>query len=174
MGTFTGRVRGVEMTKTPILRRIFLSKANIVFLFSVIFCTPLIADTNDDAAFREFQQVLEKEKGSDASSFQQEFLASRREHEKQLELEEKAYQDYKKEIEQQWDEFIGSTKKEWVDYGNNQSSRSIVDFEKGEVTLEVILPAEPQQKSTQTTLSPQQRIAALTKLKKQLEKIIDD
>ena len=133
--------------------------------------TSLIAAPGDDE-FEKFQKSIQNETQNGASALQQEFSASLIEDERQLKLEEQEYEDYKKEIEKQWDEFRGSTKKEWVDYANNKSSRSIVNFEKGDVILEVIVPADTKQPTKK--LSKEQRLAALNSLKKQLEKIIDD
>jgi membrane-bound lytic murein transglycosylase C len=43
-------------------------------------------------------------------------------------------------VEKQWDAFHESTNKEWVDYGEPGDSMSRVDFEKGKVDIEVLVP----------------------------------
>ena len=45
---------------------------------------------------------------------------------------------FRKEIERQWGEYVGSTNKTWVEYGDGARSRSIVDFKKGVVTIQVL------------------------------------
>jgi len=49
---------------------------------------------------------------------------------------------FKEEAERKWDEFIDSTNKTWVDYGKELDARSQVDFEKGTVEIEAIVPAK--------------------------------
>ena len=49
---------------------------------------------------------------------------------------------FKKAVEEKWDSYEESTSKSYVSYSNDLSSRTIVDFEKGEVTIEVIVDEE--------------------------------
>ena len=58
----------------------------------------------------------------------------------QLEKKEKKKREkFKKEVEKKWDSFKESTSKTYVTYSKDLNSRTIVDFEKGEVTIEVII-----------------------------------
>lgn len=55
------------------------------------------------------------------------------------------YDRFCKKVMAQWgdSEMVESTRKEWVEYSNDYSRRSIVDFENGRVTVEVIIdPAD--------------------------------
>ncbi len=54
------------------------------------------------------------------------------------------HEKFSKEIQQKWgeDNVAESTNKSWVEYGDDKDSRSIVDFEKGEVSIEVLLSPE--------------------------------
>ena len=45
-------------------------------------------------------------------------------------------------VAQQWTDVQDSTDKTWVDYGEKTDARSKVDFEKGEVEIEVLVPVE--------------------------------
>lgn len=45
-------------------------------------------------------------------------------------------------VERQWTEFHESTNKEWVDYSPKGDAMSRVDFEKGQVEIEVLVPLE--------------------------------
>ena len=71
---------------------------------------------------------------------------------------EKEYQDYVKAEQEAYNKFVKdmsaiwgnsnvveSTNKEWVEYSDNGSSRSTVDFEKGEATIEIIVTKEEAQ-----------------------------
>ena len=53
--------------------------------------------------------------------------------------EKKKREKFKKEVEKKWDSFKESTSKTYVTYSKDLNSRTIVDFEKGEVTIEVIM-----------------------------------
>ncbi len=55
---------------------------------------------------------------------------------------ERMWQERKAEIEQKWDEALRSTKKEWVDYGDNLDSMSYVNFKDGFVEITAIVPAK--------------------------------
>ena len=49
---------------------------------------------------------------------------------------------FKKAVEKKWDSYEESTSKSYVSYSKDLSSRTIVDFEKGEVTIELIVDEE--------------------------------
>ena len=49
---------------------------------------------------------------------------------------------FKKAVEKKWDTYKESTSKSYVSYSKDLSSRTIVDFEKGEVTIELIVDEE--------------------------------
>jgi membrane-bound lytic murein transglycosylase C len=67
---------------------------------------------------------------------------------KQFEEYEKAnseaFEKFKEEVEQLWgvDDFKESSKKNWVEYGSDKKSRTDVDFEKGEATIELLMTPE--------------------------------
>lgn len=73
------------------------------------------------------------------------FDAFREETNKQWEAYEKANQEafdaFRKGIEQKWGEgnFVESTQTTWVEYDESADSRSEVDFENGEATVEVLM-----------------------------------
>jgi len=53
-----------------------------------------------------------------------------------------AFEAFKADIEAKWGRFTGTTKKDWVEYSPDQNQRSVVDFEKGEAVVEVLLTPE--------------------------------
>ena len=56
------------------------------------------------------------------------------------ELEDKqAFEKFKREVEEKWEEFKSPSKKEYVEYDDKKESRTSVDFEKGTITVEVLL-----------------------------------
>jgi peptidoglycan lytic transglycosylase C len=79
-----------------------------------------------------------------------------------VEDQEKDYAAYKAEVLAKWGEFIGSTKKVWVDYGAKKESRSQVDFQSGKISLAVLIPKDEK--------NP--REAAAEKIKSQLKRMM--
>lgn len=49
------------------------------------------------------------------------------------------FQNYKNQIEQKWDTFRGNTKNRYVDYDKDLNARGSVDFENGEIEIEVLI-----------------------------------
>jgi len=62
-----------------------------------------------------------------------------------LDQQESDFEQFKADIIEKWGKFVGSTQKEWVLYNEDKLSRSHVDFEKGTVTIDILLPAEEKQ-----------------------------
>lgn len=67
-----------------------------------------------------------------------------KEYQDYLKAEQEAYDKFVKKMSAVWggDNVVESTSKEWVEYTDNGNSRSIVDFEKGEATIEIIVTEE--------------------------------
>ncbi len=53
--------------------------------------------------------------------------------------QDKLFQSFKDEVEKKWDSFRFSGKKVYVDYDDDLDARGSIDFEKGEVEIEVIV-----------------------------------
>ena len=88
---------------------------------------------------------------------------------------------FRKSVEQQWTEFKDSTPKEWVDYSPKGDSRSKVDFEKGRIEVEVLVPVEevaPAKKNVTSTAqldeAEQAKLHALAeeKIREQTKKMV--
>ncbi|MEA3397114.1 MAG: murein transglycosylase domain-containing protein [Chloroflexota bacterium] len=77
---------------------------------------------------------------------------------------EKAWNKYKKKVEDKWDGFVTSTKKELVDYSEDKNSRSRINFEKGCIEIEVVVPAD----------DPKAAEAAKKKIARQTSKVFSD
>ena len=56
--------------------------------------------------------------------------------------QKKEFENFKKDVEQKWSNFKSPSNKEYVEYDSDLNSRASVDFEKGEVTIEVIIEEE--------------------------------
>jgi len=53
--------------------------------------------------------------------------------------DEKQFKAFRKEVMRQWGDYVGSTPATWVEYGKAEKTRSIVDFKKGIVTVQVLV-----------------------------------
>ena len=73
--------------------------------------------------------------------------------EKMAESEEQSWEDFARQQENQWDNYVvkieskwgnfrGSTRHEWVDYSEDNTGRSYVDFLKGNMVLEVLVNSD--------------------------------
>ena len=81
-----------------------------------------------------------------------------------IDEQEKDYAAYQEAVTAKWGEFVGSTKKVWVDYGSEKESRTQVDFQSGKISLEVLIPKDEK--------DPRQ--AAAEKIKRQLKRMMSD
>ena len=55
-------------------------------------------------------------------------------------FEREAFATFRREVLAMWNDFVTSTKKDWVEYAPDRTGRSRVDFETGEVLVEVVVP----------------------------------
>tara|TARA_B110000196_G_C21064070_1_gene623899 strand:- start:2 stop:1162 length:1161 start_codon:yes stop_codon:yes gene_type:complete len=58
--------------------------------------------------------------------------------------EKEAFEEYKREIEEKWEEFKSPEPKTFVEYSEDLNTRQSIDFEKGEVTIEIIVEEDPE------------------------------
>lgn len=90
-------------------------------------------------AFAETEfEKWQREQNEALKSFQeknkQEFEAWEAQRRKEL-------QDFQNGILKKWGDYTEPKKEKWVEYSNDGNSKSVVDFEKGQVTVEVIVEA---------------------------------
>ena len=126
-----------------------MNKTKFIFLAALSFMLCLIVSPPSFAADEDFQSYVQQE-NAQFSSF--------------VEDQEKDYAAYQAAVKAKWGEFIGSSKKVWVDYGAKKESRSQVDFKSGKISLEVLIPKDEK--------NP--RKAAAEKIKRQLNRMMSD
>ena len=88
---------------------------------------------------------------------------TRRQYEAYEAARRKDAADFRAAVGRQWTEFRESTPKEWVDYSKDGGTRSEVDFEKGKVKVEVLVPVEEK---------PRAKALAEEKVREQLKKVL--
>ncbi|MBR5604106.1 MAG: DUF3393 domain-containing protein [Bacteroidales bacterium] len=116
-------------------------------LFLMILLTLCMAD-----AYAQVESEFEKMKKAQQDMFNaakqnnnETFDNIEKEYQRYFEAEKEAYNKFFKEMSSIWgnDNVKESTSKEWVEYSKDGNSRSSVDFENGDVVIEIILtPAE--------------------------------
>lgn len=126
-----------------------MNKAKFIFLAALSFLLSLVVIYPTIAADEDFQAFVKQEK-EQFSSF--------------IDEQEKDYAAYQEAVKAKWGEFVGSTKKVWVDYGSEKESRTQVNFESGKISLEVLIPKDEK--------DPRQ--VATEKIKRQLKRMMSD
>ena len=110
-----------------------------VGLISIIFSQNAGKYSPDDFANYQKQQM------EAFQNYKQSVTAQYADYERR---EKEAFEQYKREIEEKWEEFKSPEPKTFVEYSEDLNTRQSIDFEKGEVTIEVIVeedsePGEP-------------------------------
>lgn len=97
---------------------------------------PVWAQENEDA-FEKFKQQA----NTDFDTFSE---SVNRQWDDYEQASKEAFENFKKGIELKWGatNFKESTPKDWVEYSNDQMTRTLVDFETGEATIELLLSPE--------------------------------
>ena len=101
--------------------------------------------------FKQQQQAGMQQTADQFRQYADQRLEEYQNYEKQL---KKEYEAFKKEIMEKWGDrtMIESSQKKWVEYGKDKSSRTTVDFENGNVTIEVLADPKDDDKKIQQKL----------------------
>lgn len=111
-----------------------------VFLILVLlYCNMLNAQTESE--FEKYKREQEAAMKMMASNDSASIANLEKEYQEYIKAEQEAYDNFVKKMSAMWggDNVVESTNKDWVEYSDDGTSRSKVDFEKGEVTLEIIV-----------------------------------
>jgi len=98
---------------------------------------------NDYEKYLEEYNNFVKEESESFEKYYKEIMEEFEEY-KRITYEE--FENYKKEIEQYWKEAEVSTKKKWVEYSDDYKIKKAVDFEKGEIRVEIRDTKKPSKK----------------------------
>jgi len=160
----------------------------IALLAFAILITPIYAQENFDTAFDDLESAFDDVAQGQEEVWEQTGNTVDSEWnavEKQTEAE---WERLRQEVEQKWDEFYYSTNKEWVEYDTDKSTRSRVNFEKGEIEIVTLVPVEEVEgteagtnkpaKKEFTKLPPKQvgkiKFEAEKKIEKRIKKIFSN
>lgn len=93
-------------------------------------------------------EKFKKQQEEELKAMQQENNAAmaslEKEYQDYVKAEKEAYDNFVRKTKAVWgtENFVESTNKDWVEYSKDGNSRSIVDFEKGEATIEIIVTSD--------------------------------
>ena len=96
---------------------------------------PILVSRGDVRAQDEFERFRQQQQQGQ-EQFTQQYL---QQYNAFVEADQAAFARFKEEVEKQWGEYIGSTRKDWVEYSEDLQRRSRVDFEHGQAQVEVLL-----------------------------------
>lgn len=118
----------------------------LLLILFFMFCINMI-HSQVESEFEKFKR--EQEEAMEAMQQNNSTLLSslEKEYQEYVKAEQEAYANFKKKMGNLWgsDNVIESTNKDWVEYSDDGNSRSSVDFEKGEATIEIIITPEEEQ-----------------------------
>lgn len=120
----------------------FMKTRNILFIGLILSTMMVQAQQHDSfAAMDSVRMQFESETGLMISEFEHYADSARAEYER-FEAQARAeYEQYAASVKYIWggDSIVENTRTEWVEYGNDYTSRSIVNFDEGYITVEVAL-----------------------------------
>ena len=103
----------------------------IFFTLFIIFSSLLSAQQS----FEDFKRQQEQAFSQYKESVTKEYAAYEA-------AEKAAFEEFKEDVERQWEEFKGSTAKTYVSYDGDLQSRASIDYENGNLLIEVIIDEE--------------------------------
>lgn len=114
-------------------------KKTVVIL--LLFFLPFLAWSQSKRELEEFARKQEQEREQLKQEQKKGLSDLLAEYEKYVKAEQEAYAAFKKQVEKEWGKgnAVESTNKDWVEYSDDHKSRTVVDFEKGEAKIEIIV-----------------------------------
>lgn len=123
-------------------------KRLLSLIIAVLSCSMAVAQVESD--FEKFKKQQEEEMKAMQQSNEAGLAALEKEYQDYIKAEREAYENFVKTTKATWgsDNFVETTNKDWVEYSDDGKSRSIVDFEKGEATIEIIVQSDNDMKKS--------------------------
>ncbi|MGA9116811.1 MAG: murein transglycosylase domain-containing protein [Bacteroidota bacterium] len=106
----------------------------------VLVCSAVSA-AQEEETFEEWLRRQEQGVREQAEEFEQFRAEVSAQYRRFYEEQQKEFREYQRRIQELWGEEKAavSTQRDWVSYGNNYSSRRMVDFEQGTASIEVLV-----------------------------------
>ena len=100
-----------------------------------------LQNVSAQAPLDSLKSDFEEEVGESITEFEEYSRQALEEYNEYTRQAAKDYEAYVQSIKTAWGgAFVDDTPTEWVEYGEDLLSRSIVDFDSGNITIEVIIP----------------------------------
>lgn len=116
-----------------------------------------------ESEFEKFKKEQQKQMETMMQSDKALYNDLEKEYQDYVKAEKEAYEKFVKEMSAMWGggNVAESTKKEWVEYSDDGKSRSIVDFEQGEATIEIIITPEEEKSEEKIEEKVEEKIKEL-------------
>ena len=117
----------------------------LVYLYIIsilIIIHPIDAQTTFEEFRKKQQQAQQQAFEDELSEFQNYVAEVTSQYDAYEQQQIREFEAFKKDVEEKWQDFKAPSKKEYVEYDDDLDSRASVDFEKGEITIEVIVEEE--------------------------------
>lgn len=132
-------------------------------LLTLLLISVNIVYSQVESDFEKFKKEQEKEKMNMMQNDSVLYASLEKEYQNYIKAEKEAYDSFVKKMSGIWgnDNVIESTSKEWVEYSDNGNSRSKVDFETGEATIEIIITPEEKMSEVKLEKKVEEKIKEL-------------
>ena len=123
-------------------------KKLLSLFIAILSCGMAYAQVESD--FEKFKKQQEEEMKLMQKNDNDAMASLEKEYQDYLKAEKEAYDNFVKKMNDLWgkNNFVESTNKDWVEYSDDGNTRSIVDFEKGEATIEIIVASDEDMNKT--------------------------
>lgn len=140
------------------MRKVLLLVA-ILFAYNITY-------SQVESDFEKFKQQQQEEMQSMRKSDSTALLSLEKEYQDYIKAEQEAYDNFVKNMKAIWGgDFVESTNKDWVEYSDDGNSRSVVDFDKGEATIEIVVSQEEAESKTAIENKVEDKLKELLKNK---------
>ena len=113
------------------------SHIRIFLVFAILF--PVYSQDTFEEFLKQQQQAQQQAFEDELSEFQNYVAEVTSQYDAYEQQQAREFEEFKKAVEEKWQDFKSPSKKEYVEYDDDLDSRASVDFEKGEITVEVIV-----------------------------------
>lgn len=140
------------------MRKVLLLVA-ILFAYNITY-------SQVESDFEKFKQQQQEEMQSMRKSDSTALLSLEKKYQDYIKAEQEAYDNFVKNMKAIWGgDFVESTNKDWVEYSDDGNSRSVVDFDKGEATIEIVVSQEEAESKTAIENKVEDKLKELLKNK---------
>lgn len=137
-----------------------------IFLLVSMLLVCSMAYSQTESELEKYKKQQQEEMQSMYNSDSLAMLSLDKEYQDYMKAEKEAYDNFVKKMTAIWGgDFVESTNKDWVEYSDDGSSRSVVDFEKGEATIEIVVTQEEAESETAVETKVEDKLKELLKNK---------